>query len=298
VKILVGCCFGIGNSVLRVPALKALATRGTVDVLIGSGPDDAGASVVFSHLQMFHGRVRAVWTDVADFDTEYDVAVMAIPFDGRWRNGAHFRAKAVIDGRKRPGNVDRLGFDMWERHEVEYQMENAKALGYDGPVPSMEFTEPQAERSSGLVYLGLGYKRDAGGFGLSKHWGTERYVRFVNRVCELRPGTKFIATGDMRDLIEVGADLLRSTDAAFHCCNLAQAFEQAGKAAVYVGNDTGMMHVAASQGTPAYAFMLSEHLVRKNHPWGVPYRASIIGQSSPEDAAVDFLRFWDENRRG
>lgn len=280
-KILVGKTFGIGNAVLSVPMVKALATLGEVDVLLGSTPDDFGSPAIFSHLERA-GIVRRIWIATQEgipfnFRETYDVAVMAIPFDDRWRNGAHFNAREVIDGRKRPGNVERLGFDMWEKHEVLYQMENAYQLGYSGPVPSPSFLPPFPPEvlDEDLVYLGIGYKRDAGGFGLSKHFGNDRFVELMRAIRERRPGTKFISTGGVADFIQTGVPLMkRIADKYVYSCgstpHLSHAFDIIRGCKAYLGNDTGMMHVAASLGIPTHALLLSQDLARKNHPWGPP----------------------------
>ncbi len=274
-KILVGKTFGIGNSVLSVPMVKALATLGQVDVLIGSTPDDFGAGAIFGPLRS-QGIIREIYVDTVPwgFRENYDAAVMAIPFDGRWKNGPHYGAKRVIDERKRPGNVERLGFDMWEKHEVLYQMENAYELGYSGPVPSPSFLPPGTPDEN-LVYLGIGFKRDQGGFGLSKHFGNERFVELMRAIRERRPSVRFISTGAVADFVQVAAPMMkRITDPGLYRCDtiggLGKAFDTVRGCKAYLGNDTGMMHVAASLGIPTHGLFLSQDLARKNHPWGPP----------------------------
>jgi ADP-heptose:LPS heptosyltransferase len=51
---------------------------------------------------------------------------------------------------------------------------------------------------------------------------------------------------------------------------LGKAFEVVRTCKAYLGNDTGMMHVAASLGIPTHGLFLSQDLARKNHPWGPP----------------------------
>jgi len=295
VRILVGKTFGIGNAVLSIPMIKALSSLGQVSALVGSGPDDFGAAAVLSRVSC----IRDLWIDnVPEGVPEFDVAVMSIPFDGRWQNGIHYKAKRVIDGRKRPGNVERLGFDMWEKHEVEYQMDNARELGYNGHTPDSDFLEtPLREFDNDLVYVGIGFKRDEGGFGLSKHWGTDNFIFVMKRILELRPQTKFVSTGNIRDIMEVGGEIKRAIGTRYELKEgLSAAFSTIPRCAAYLGNDTGMMHVAASCGVPCYAFMLSEDLIRKNHPFGAAWKAQIIGKldcgSALAESFIDFV--WGE----
>lgn len=281
-KILVGKTFGIGNCVLSIPMVKALCTLGEVHVMVGRGPDDYGAIEVFRTLELsaFKPTGFKLLLDAPGLSERYDVAVMAIPFDGRWVNGVHYLADKVLDGRKRPDNVERLGFDMWKQHEVLYQMENAYQLGYSGVIPSTRFfgAEPGDDD---VVYLGIGYKRDPGGFGLSKHFGNEKFADLIRAIRDRRPTARFVSTGGVADLVQVGAPIMKMiTDPAVYRCEagsgLPYAFSSIGRCGSYIGNDTGMMHVAASLEMPTYGLFLSQDLARKNHPWGGPWAGSSL----------------------
>lgn len=290
-RILVGKCFGLGNAVMSVPMVRALATLGTVDVLAGTGPDDAGAIDVFLCLQR-DGVIDKLHLVNAS-EVEYDVAVMAIPFDGRWQNGTHFRAKRVMDCRPRPDFSPELGFSSWRKHEVEYQMDNAVELGYADPIPKMEFCRP-TYWDDDTVYLGLGFKRDASSFWSAKHWGNERYVSFIRRCRELRPSIKFRATGNAADLAQCIIPISREVgDLGPVVSNITAAFEVVSRSRAYFGNDTGMMHVAASLSLQTYGLMAYENVITKNRPWCSQWRAHEFfrGDSDPHEVAEDFVNF-------
>ncbi len=298
-KILVGKTFGIGNACLSVPMVKALSTIGEVDVLIGSSLDDLGAYDVFFELRRL-GCVQNIWVDSAPGQIEYDAAVMAIPFDGRWQNGRDFTAKRVMDGRKRPGNVERLGFDMWKKHESEYQMDDARELGFkESLTPPPNFLD-HPEISTGRIYLGLGYKRDPGGFGLSKHWGNERYINFIHEVRRLRPGTTFVSTGNVSDLYQTGSPLMRSVGPevlTFEFLPIGRSFDVVRSSLAYFGNDTGMMHVAASLGLPTFGLMAYPDLLVKNPPLGPASRAVLFNGFTSTELALQFVDFvWGDKR--
>lgn len=294
-RILVGKCFGLGNAVMSVPMVRALAHLGTVDVLAGNGPDDAGSVDVFLSLQR-EGVIDRLHL-VSACEVEYDVAVMAIPFDGRWQNGTHFRAVRVLDRRPRPDFSPELGFSSWRKHEVEYQVDNARELGYEGPSPQMSFC-PRSDWDDDTVYLGFGFKRDAQSFWSAKHWGNERYVQFIRRCRELRPSIKFRSTGNAADLAQCIIPISREVgDLGPVVSNIANAIQVVGRCAAYVGNDTGMMHVAASFEMPTYGLMAYENVATKNRPWCTRWRTNEFfrGDSDPLAVAEDFVNFvWSE----
>ena len=271
-RVLVGKTFGIGNACLAIPMIKAIASLGHhIDVLVGSGPDDFGAAVVFRELQL-SGTIDAIHIDCAPISMSYDVAIMAIPYDGRWRNGIEFSAKRLMDCRRRPGNVERLGFDMWEKHEVEYMMENARELGFEGETPDGSFLGKDVVDSN-VIYLGIGYKRDPGGFGRSKHFGNYRFSELTRHILDRLPDMSFISSGPMIDFVESARKICSSNGRYDHVTTtsdslgLSRSFNIVSRCAAYVGNDTGMMHVAASLGIPTMGLFAYPGLIIKNPPF-------------------------------
>lgn len=265
-NILVGKCFGIGNAVMAIPMIRALQmlpdTR--VDVLVGNTSDDVGAINVLSKVV---GGPGNLYVNTA-LERHYDVAVMAIPFDGRWRNGVHFNADRVLDGRTRP-DPSTTGLVSWKKHEVLYQMENAYALGYSGEPPALRFLSGM--RYAKRVYVGVGYKKDAAGFWKIKHWGNENYAALITNLIDSDPEINVVATGDIGDFqhsIGPISRIVSSSRFAFKCSsNLDQAFNDVADCSVYVGNDTGMMHVAAAAGLDVCGIFSMENAYVKNRPW-------------------------------
>jgi ADP-heptose:LPS heptosyltransferase len=296
-RILVGKTFGIGNAVLAVPLIKSLMQFGYVDVLVGSTQDDYGAVDVmrlFQETWPSPGRyVNKIFVDsVPDSEDPYDVAIMAIPFDGRWKNGIHFRANRVLDCRRRPGDVDRLGFDMWKKHEVEYQMENSRELGYEEETPDCSFLS-KIPSDPDLVYVGLGYKRDAGGFGKSKHYGNDNYADLLSEIKRIRPSVKFVSTGTVGDLVQSWAQIVKRLDSTeyyrFPMLDLKFSFRELAGCGAYIGNDTGMMHVAASLDIPTFGLFAYPDLLVKNPPFCSRQRAVMF--QPPKEAAQMFVDF-------
>lgn len=305
-NILVGKTFGIGNACLSVPLIKALRSLGhQVDVLIGQGPDDHGALEVFMYFMENHGfSPKSLYTDQVPEGVNHDLAIMAIPFDGRWQNGVHYRAQIVLDERKRPDNVERLGFDMWKRHEVEYQMDSARYLGFESETPDGQIDEAifKYPRDTDLVYLGVGYKRDPGGFGLSKHFGNERYFQLMRAIRKIRPTTTFVSTCGVADWIQTGVALKKRTfednpmAGSYYGCkvtSVTEAIQRVRTCTAYLGNDTGMMHVAAALGLPTLGLFAYPDLLVKNPPYTARGRALLFAPECPpiEDIARQFVDF-------
>lgn len=301
-KVLYAKCFGLGNAVMAVPAIKALASvHGPIDVLIGSLSDDMGALDVMSELKWSHRCIDSIYVNFAPIDQVYDAAILAIPFDGRWREGVHFRAKRVLDGRPRPGDPNVLGIKQWEKHEVEYQLENAIEMGYTGKLDAASlpcsFLTNQYEVDPDLVYLGIGFKRDAKSFWSKKHWGNDRFSAFIGEVARLRPQTKFVATGGNVD-VPVMRELEKSAGLKWVFNNIRGAFQFVQRAGSYFGNDTGMAHVAASLGIPTYVMTAFEGSEVKNPPWCVRAKCNSFHTTAmdPESVAADFIDFvWGEH---
>ena len=258
---------------MAIPMLKALVASGdaVVDLLIGTTPDDGGAFDVAKYLKE-SGIINYIWFDHTDTDITYDFAIMSIPFDGRWRNEHHFSAQVVLDGRTRP-DPSTTGLVSWKKHEVEYQMENAYELGYEGPIPDMSFypVDP-VHLDVGDVYLGVGYKKDANNFWSQKHWGNENFIKLSKAILEEFEGNCILSTGDILDWkmsIEPIKKAVNHHLFIGDITTLDEAFEMIAACSLYVGNDTGMMHVAASMGIPCISVFCIKNSYVKNRPWGV-----------------------------
>ena len=286
-NILVGKCFGIGNAVMAIPMIRALQslpdTR--VDILIGDTSDDVGARQVLSKVVSGTGKLYVT----SALEHLYDVAVMAIPFDGRWVNGVHFEANRVLDGRTRP-DPSTTGLDSWKIHEIDYQMENAFALGYDPRnfPPSTKFLN-SVDGNPNKIYVGLGYKKDVAEFWKVKHWGNENYAALIKKLLDSNPKIRVVTTGDIGDLqhtIGPISRLVNDKRFEFRCTsNLDESFYSLSTCGSYVGNDTGMMHVAASCNLRVLGLFFMKNAWVKNRPWCG--NAICLDASHGEDLSVD-----------
>lgn len=269
-NILIGKCFGIGNCILTVPLIKSLKSMGhNIDVLVGTTPDDGGSINVFQYL-VADGLIDNLYVNSA-IETLYDVAIMAIPFDGRWVEGIHFNAKEVLDGRPRP-IPSTIGLVSWEKHEVEYMMENAYALGYEGEVPDCSFIGKKQGPATN-VYIGVGYKKDKNGFWKRKHWGNDNFANLITKLFDLSPDIKVFSTGDISDWNYSLKDIKEKVNNDRYVIkieNLDSSFKVVQDCGVYIGNDSGFMHVAASLGLLSIVPFFIENSIIKNKPFKAP----------------------------
>lgn len=271
-KILFAKCFGLGNAVMAIPAIKALHSLGhSVDVLIGSLPDDKGAWDVLSKFSGSSGCISNIWTDSTQ--SHYDVAIMSIPFDGRWRPGVHFKANKIIDGRTRPDPTT-TGLSSWKKHEVEYQIDNAIQLGYSGNISDLDcsFMKQCENVPKTNFYIGIGYKKDTAGFWKQKHWGNAKYAALIKMILNDNPQNVVRTSGDHQDLIFSIAPIIREVNdkrLIYESGSLSQAIDRIKNNYMYIGNDTGMMHVAAAAGCKVLGLFFLENSITKSRPWGL-----------------------------
>lgn len=277
-RVLFGRVFGIGNAVMSVPAIKHYRdTPGfEVTVVVGTTPDDAGALDVLRMLQgvrvvtdaelMEH--VTAWSRHSGEMYPRFDHGVLSIPHDGRWGQLFPHICERVWDGRTRP-DPSTTGFVSWERHEALYQLEVAEQVTgrqrQPGPIDPSFYDHPVHQ--SKTVYLGVGYKRDVAGFWARKHWGDDNFVRFAELVLQRGDSYGVMVTGNADDMRSIGRRLAAlSPRVSVGMPPLGASISAVSQVGSYVGNDTGMMHVAASMGKPVVGIFNFEGTIQKNHP--------------------------------
>jgi Glycosyltransferase family 9 (heptosyltransferase) len=296
---------------MAIPAIKALKSMGhKVGVLVGITPDDTGALEVMRvardagivdgvFVHQTNGFVQQIpfkdgqsFPDSDIMKIEFDLAILSIPFDGRWQNGVHFRAKRVVDGRTRP-DPSTIGLGSWVKHEVEYQMETPFGLGYplskeEPYIPGCSFLPHLSGELFGhpfRIYLGVGYKKDAANFWRVKHWGNELYVELIKRLLASDPKLEIVSTGDTQDVQYSLAPIIRGVDDRrfrVHSTSLENSFKIIQSCGMYIGNDTGMAHVAASCGRKVITVHNLENSIVKSHPWcEAKLRRELDGSKTP-----------------
>jgi heptosyltransferase-2 len=176
------------------------------------------------------------------------------------------------------------------RHEVLRALEPARQLGVADPDAKLElwpatadqdwaraFVEANAVPVGGrLIVVGIG------GAVAKRRWPLDRVLELTRRIAAFGPAT-FLIIGGPQDGA-AGRAIAAATD--IHAINLCggptlnQLAALLQRADVYIGNDTGTMHLAAAARLPCLvvschplgASAAHSNSPERFHPWGVPFR--------------------------
>jgi ADP-heptose:LPS heptosyltransferase len=121
-----------------------------------------------------------------------------------------------------------------------------------------------------VFYLGLGYKKDAAGFWKVKHWGNDNYAALVKMILAENPMNLVYTSGDMGDLqLSINPIMMRVGDPRFKYepLNLKDSINLVARCGMYVGNDTGMMHVSAACNQKVVGIFKMQNSATKARPW-------------------------------
>lgn len=257
---------------MTTPLITALAEAGhTVDVAanLSRGHEAAFGAWPTIHRLLDAHRMRGSASGV------WDRIIIAHP-DAGWSHRLRANPRTTyISGPQRSTGM----FD-YKKHEVEYHLDIAAALGYHGPPPKMRVSPVQAAPVKGQVAIGVGYLKRPDRQWDAKHWGNENYRLLCQRLVEA--GMSPVLVGDQLDWHRDGRHIMLDGVAA--CCGkgLAAAVKTIASSQLYIGNDTGLMHVAAALQKPCVAFFPASNPA-KNYPWGVPH-AALVGRPSVDEA--------------
>jgi len=217
-----------------------------------------------------------------------------------WRQTVGTRWSLVVDlrgsalGWLLPTARRRVLRSSWEpRHRIDHL---ATVLGIEPQLPELWSRPDWDEAACRLIpgdgpVLGLGPTANWGG----KRWPAERFLALVERLTApggILPGARVAVFGGPAERDSVAAlldglpagrriDLVGGGD-------LGQAFACLGRVALYIGNDSGLMHMAAAAGVPTLGLFGPSSEVFYG-PCG-PLCASVRGPRSFEDIchAPDF----------
>jgi len=173
---------------------------------------------------------------------------------GAWK----YAALAHLSGAKRRIGLDngRGGFltervvdTGFERHHADYWLELASKLGADSsPRPCVVAREPYLlESNSAYIVVHPG----SGGYSLARRWDVEQLAAAADRLASER-GTQIVVVGSKGD---DGAALIRALKSPAidltGKTTLPQLADVLAKAALYLGSDSGVSHLAGAAGTPS-----------------------------------------------
>ncbi len=163
------------------------------------------------------------------------------------------------------------------RHEAEYNLRLLQPLGIDATEIEFHFALPQAEREkieAKLNALGVGTKPiilHPGSGGSSRDWPPEYFARLADLAHD-ELGAQVILTGAPAEENLIAAIQRQTKSQPRSLCSRLTIIELAilcQRAAVFVSNSTGPLHLAVMAGAPVVAFYPPIRAARPER-WG-PY---------------------------
>jgi len=271
-KLLVEISQGLGNCVQATPLLRALWLMGhELDLYINS-PAATKLKVLWEGWEIL-GRV---FTESAQFNTaDYDFGVSAY---GRRQLVRMFEPGLCLKAEKRR---------VKHQSETEANVELARWLGYAGPTPRSYVRAVDANLALPPEQR---HKRTAPTGGIVVHAGcdpgsTVKRWPHWREIC-----TRLKASG--RDVIVVGTHPDRSTEnwedefvSRFHL-NLNELAALIDHSAFYLGNDSGVGHLAAAVGVPGLMLYGPSNPV-KNRPNSTVMRMLVAESAEGEERDVN-----------
>jgi len=185
--------------------------------------------------------------------------------------------------------------DRTHRHEVEYGLEMIRALGGTIQETHLELwvgAEDEAFAECAFRQAGVGTEDTvvalcpAGGTSPLKQWPVSRFIELGGWLQVTHNARLVLAGGPGEEAL--GEEIERGLDAPV--INLIGRTTLRQLAAVlrgcrlYVGNDTGPMHVAAAMGVPA-AGLFGSSCHHRFHPWGEGHR--VVANTLPCSPCAD-----------
>jgi heptosyltransferase-3 len=227
---------GIGDLILCAPSISWLASAGPVDVvgdrsraelMVAGGI--ARAAYALDHVD-FASVFGAQSDRLRSFLQTYDRAVVWLRDTGEIKNAFH--EAGVADVRCFPGIPD----GGWTRHASEYYLD-CLGLPQQGPV---RLSFPTQERSCDVVI-------HPGSGGARKNWPRENFVALSEAlVQEGREVAWCIGPAEEGMGVPTGVERLQ-------CASLVELGGCLTKSHLYIGNDSGITHLAAAVGCEAVA---------------------------------------------
>jgi hypothetical protein len=268
-RILVVQLAGLGNAILTTPLIKALGSLDPpteIDVLIERR---RGSSIAFDGWDL----VRRVW-DLEEMYPHQGKLFYHYVLDAhpntylppciRYKHRRRFPVRPRSD----------IEYHwLFEKHETEYLLDHARALGYNGQIPSLR--RPKGAPLGNLVVvpntvaIGIGYFKDTAIGGRDwkdRHWGNENYLKLAEKLRSY--GFIPVLVGDSKDRSADGQELEKAgVQSVCGKLTLEQMVEFLATCSAFIGNDTGLMHVAAAVGIPTVGIFVATNSV-KSYPLG------------------------------
>ncbi len=165
-------------------------------------------------------------------------------------------------------------------HSVVNHVNLVRALGIEaGDIPGLVLPGPAGRDLAFGLPPGPFIALHVGAGNRFRYWGTDNLVRLARLLGEI-PGTRVALIGGPEDKA-AEAEILEKAPGTLSCVarlDLAGTADLLRRAAVFVGPDSGPMHIAAAVGTPIVAWF-GPTLPANFAPWKPAGGARIIGKA-------------------
>jgi lipopolysaccharide heptosyltransferase I len=194
------------------------------------------------------------------FDTTMDLQCLTKSAIAAWLSGAPRRiGKAGEDGRELSRWFHNELVDVGGGHVIEHYLEMLRVFGIESPTVRFDLPELAADarmadgflRDSGLAARRFAVLNPGAGWP-SKIWPPERYGELARALVESR-GLPSVAVWGGREELPLAESIVAASNG--HAClvpptSMTQLAAVCRRAAVFIGSDTGPMHLAVAVGTP------------------------------------------------
>ncbi len=270
-SILVIQLWGVGETILTLPAIQALQKRfplAAIDILC-----TPRNSAVYSGLRG-NAEVRSISTNpfgilafvlgnfkkydmVIDMEEYLNVSAIMGSFVGEYRIGYSHGSRAKTYSRTvaydDQQHASETFMDLVRAIGVKSSIEKLPEVGYskgDGAAVEGMMRWKGISKNDALVCISPGAAESA----QSRMWPSERYAELANKLLE-NGKTKIVFTGTSqeRKLVSLIAQKIKRKERIVDlsgALSLPQLFCLIKKCSLFIGNDSGGMHIAAAQGIP------------------------------------------------
>jgi ADP-heptose:LPS heptosyltransferase len=282
-RILVVKLRSIGDTVLSTPSLIALrraAPDARIDVLLEDwvAPVLDGADFVDNVITVGRSAAERLRVALALRRTAYDVA-----FNLHGGTTATFFVAASGAKHRIGYSYYRYGFlytrllssssDFWKREKTHSAEQQLALLGFvgipveDAPKTRLAVTREAAEsadrRVSGIGTFAL--MHPAAAFD-TKQWASENFARVAEHLAGKGITTVAVVTKKELPVLEALKAASGAPIIGFDDCTLPEITALASKARIFIGNDSGIAHIAAAAGGPV-AVVFGSSNVEHWRPW-------------------------------
>ena len=248
---------GIGNAILTTPLIHAVHSLGNEMTVIANY--SRGSEPAFANWPV----ITHLCDRLPPITQKFDLVIWCHLIWGDVETALRLKGTPAIYPEPCQRPKDGAWQERFRKHEVEYLVDMARSIGFQGPIPPQRvFHHPQPVQTKRIA-IGIGYLKN--GLWDQKHWGNENYRQLCHRL--LDNGYQPVLVGDAKDWEQDGRIIATDGGVESLCGRpLQEVVDQMSGCGAFIGNDTGLMHVAAALGRPVVAIFCASNPV-KNRPW-------------------------------